>query len=774
MLPSILGLITSPSTELSSKILHSPSGTSINSAISVHSADGYSDTTISSLPISVNEVVSEKASTTVNDMEAMNDYSDSMRPSIRARKSTTSYNITMLSRTAIEALERVEQNLKVVGASNAPNRDKSFGTSNNSISTIKTPSTRSQRERPISSFGNGEKYAQQSLSAKARSAPRNMGANIFQKEQGLVERRLTRSSSQKSEIMTSMFPVLAKRDRRKSEGSNRKKNVNRELNNLIDSNEFAKIDTEPVIHEVWSNGKLVVESNSQEREKSRRNNSSRRSIEDSIPPRTNSACGEGKIWLSKGLYAGQDWSSDRFVRGSGTKNGEKSTDDQYTPNRSLPLPMWYGRRLLEFGRDFKLPFDVCSPLPPGQPQPDEWRKATKNRFIGDAGALWKVSKFSYSTSSKCVCKPENGCGEDCQNRIMFYECDDANCAVGSKYCTNRAFAELQERRKAGGKYRVGVEVIKTADRGYGVRSNRCFEPHQIIVEYTGEIITEDECDRRMNEDYKDNDCYYLMSFDQSMIIDATKGSIARFVNHSCKPNCRMVKWIVGGNPRMALFAGDEPIMTGDELTYDYKFDPFSSKNIQQCRCGSNNCRGVLGPRLKDSKLIRDFTKDCTVISNSSAKIGKRKVMESPTEKDINSTRSPKRKKIENDSDQKLHLPEFTADSKNNMSKVEIDSTSKPPQAQFSIGVRKIKQSKDEVRGGKKSFSQNLNTKTSTADTSHGEIFSKDSSHTERKLRSARKTTKEAPGRNKRTSVGSSERVKGSSRLQTRNLRSVNK
>ena len=71
-----------------------------------------------------------------------------------------------------------------------------------------------------------------------------------------------------------------------------------------------------------------------------------------------------------------------------------------------------------------------------------------------------------------------------------------------------------------------------------------------------------------------------MSFDQNMIIDATTGSIARFVNHSCNPNCRMIKWIVGGNPRMALFAGDRPIQTGDELTYDYKFDPFSSKNVQ--------------------------------------------------------------------------------------------------------------------------------------------------------------------------------------------------
>ena len=52
---------------------------------------------------------------------------------------------------------------------------------------------------------------------------------------------------------------------------------------------------------------------------------------------------------------------------------------------------------------------------------------------------------------------------------------------------------------------------------------------------------------------------------------------------------------------MALFAGDEGIMTGEELTYDYNFDPFSAKNVQECRCGAEGCRGVLGPKPKEIK-----------------------------------------------------------------------------------------------------------------------------------------------------------------------------
>lgn len=101
-----------------------------------------------------------------------------------------------------------------------------------------------------------------------------------------------------------------------------------------------------------------------------------------------------------------------------------------------------------------------------------------------------------------------------------------------------------------------------------------------------------------------------------MIIDATRGSDARFVNHSCEPNCRMIKWIVSGQPRMALFAGDRDIMVGEELTYDYKFDPFSAKNVQKCLCGSPKCRGVLGPKPKEVKPPQEVKESKAVVKKT--------------------------------------------------------------------------------------------------------------------------------------------------------------
>ncbi|KAL2831212.1 hypothetical protein BDW59DRAFT_8550 [Aspergillus cavernicola] len=309
---------------------------------------------------------------------------------------------------------------------------------------------------------------------------------------------------------------------------------------------------------------------------------------------------KAKRWLTHGLYSGQEYTNSRPSQ-TKTKILKRKSLDQSQPNsqrKLLPTPMFAGERLLKMGRDFQLPFDIYSPLPPGQPKPNEWRKTNKNVFVGEAGSIWRATK--EEELSKCTCIPETGCDQECQNRYMFYECDNSICGLGAE-CGNRNFEELKQRAKAGGKYNVGVEVIKTADRGYGVRSNRTFEPNQIIVEYTGEIITQVECEKRMRTLYKKNECYYLMYFDQNMIIDATRGSIARFVNHACEPNCRMEKWTVAGKPRMALFAGDRGIMTGEELTYDYNFDPYSQRNVQQCRCGSEKCRGILGPRPREKE-----------------------------------------------------------------------------------------------------------------------------------------------------------------------------
>lgn len=88
-----------------------------------------------------------------------------------------------------------------------------------------------------------------------------------------------------------------------------------------------------------------------------------------------------KSWLGHGLYVGQNRDFD--PRLTETKNRLKQSTRKYSKSQQralLPLPMFAGERTLDIGRNFKLPFDIFSPLPPGQPRPEEWKKTHKSKF----------------------------------------------------------------------------------------------------------------------------------------------------------------------------------------------------------------------------------------------------------------------------------------------------------------------------------------------------------------------------------------------------------
>jgi SET domain-containing protein len=88
----------------------------------------------------------------------------------------------------------------------------------------------------------------------------------------------------------------------------------------------------------------------------------------------------------------------------------------------------------------------------------------------------------------------------------------------------------------------------------------------------------------------------------NFFIDATaRGGLARFVNHSCSPNCVILVWQVLGEPRAGLFAGPAGIQFDEELNFDYNFTPFSKGQLQPCHCGTQACRGFVGPKRGNSK-----------------------------------------------------------------------------------------------------------------------------------------------------------------------------
>lgn len=186
----------------------------------------------------------------------------------------------------------------------------------------------------------------------------------------------------------SSAPSRSKRARKSADAT---AEIPRELRRLQDTNEFAGIEAKPVLHTIWSNGKYIDPNDLDEagepvRKKAKKSPTPAKEPEPepSKEPTPTVPTQEKRVkkWLSKGLYAGQETPSN-WAAGLNTADKKKLAQipelaPPEKPNKSLPFPIFNGLRLLMNGRDFKLPFDVCNPLPPGQPKPDEWRKMTKS------------------------------------------------------------------------------------------------------------------------------------------------------------------------------------------------------------------------------------------------------------------------------------------------------------------------------------------------------------------------------------------------------------
>ena len=126
----------------------------------------------------------------------------------------------------------------------------------------------------------------------------------------------------------------------------------------------------------------------------------------------------------------------------------------------------------------------------------------------------------------------------------------------------------------------------------------CILIGEFILEYIGEVVSEQEFRQRMAERYINDKHHYCLNLDGGMVIDGYRmGAEGRFVNHSCDPNCEMQKWSVNGVFRIGLFAlSDIPPKT--ELCYDYNFCAFNLEKQQICKCGSSKCRGVIGGKTQ--------------------------------------------------------------------------------------------------------------------------------------------------------------------------------
>ncbi|CAL8132504.1 unnamed protein product [Orchesella dallaii] len=147
------------------------------------------------------------------------------------------------------------------------------------------------------------------------------------------------------------------------------------------------------------------------------------------------------------------------------------------------------------------------------------------------------------------------------------------------------FNQLQFRKKA-------LRFARSGIHEWGLFAAEPIAPDDMVIEYVGQMIRPVVADLRETKyEARGIGSSYLFRIDQEAIIDATTcGSLSRFINHSCNPNCYAKVITIGGEKKIVIYS-KQPIAVSEEITYDYKF-PLEDKKIP-CLCGTAGCRGTL-------------------------------------------------------------------------------------------------------------------------------------------------------------------------------------
>ena len=138
------------------------------------------------------------------------------------------------------------------------------------------------------------------------------------------------------------------------------------------------------------------------------------------------------------------------------------------------------------------------------------------------------------------------------------------------------------------------ELRKSSIQGQGAFATRRIRKGTRIIEYTGEHITQAQADERYDDEGMGRHHTFLFTLDDDTVIDAAvDGNEARFINHSCDPNCQALI----EDKKIYIYALKD-IAPDQELVYDYAYERAEgmdqeSEQLYVCRCGAKNCRGTI-------------------------------------------------------------------------------------------------------------------------------------------------------------------------------------
>ncbi|KAK9841637.1 hypothetical protein WJX74_009147 [Apatococcus lobatus] len=238
----------------------------------------------------------------------------------------------------------------------------------------------------------------------------------------------------------------------------------------------------------------------------------------------------------------------------------------------------------------------------GVPHPSTWANCksvthaqTVLEISADAGTSGLGQAVEHCPANVLQSRQPVAAGDEqegCLNRLLNIECTKGSCPAGEA-CQNQS---IQKRRSP------PTRLTKVGDRGWGLFAAGDIKAGSFVIEYTGEVILFEEAERRAHVyEAVGLQHTYIMSLSSDLQIDATMmGSTARFINHSCAPNCETQKWLVGGALSVCIFALQD-ISPGTELTYNYNLEWNGGHRIR-CLCGAPTCIGFIGRACQDSSM----------------------------------------------------------------------------------------------------------------------------------------------------------------------------
>jgi hypothetical protein len=135
-----------------------------------------------------------------------------------------------------------------------------------------------------------------------------------------------------------------------------------------------------------------------------------------------------------------------------------------------------------------------------------------------------------------------------------------------------------------------IVVRDSSIHGKGVFAVRSIPSGTRIIEYRGRRISEEAADAKYGDD--DSPHTFLFLLNNDMVIDANHGgNAARWINHSCSPNCEPVE-----EDDRVFIEAIRDIKPEEELAYDYQLvvaerHTSAIKRFYACYCGARKCRG---------------------------------------------------------------------------------------------------------------------------------------------------------------------------------------